>query len=56
MAVVINDFEAVAEMPPQRAAVEQGDEREQTPTKIELHDIARALNALAHQALRSWSH
>ena len=56
MAVVINEFEAVAETPARHAAAEQGDERDQMPTKIEPHDIARALHDLAHQALRSWSH
>jgi hypothetical protein len=56
MPVVINEFEAVAEMPARPTAAEQGDDRDQTPTKIEAHDIARALHALAHQALRSWPH
>ncbi len=58
MAVVINDFEAVAEAPPtqptgQEARREQGGG---TSARPEPRDIAPVLHVLAQQALRCWAH
>jgi len=58
MAVVINEFEAVAEAPPQPAQRQEGGEGQagQAAAPPDPHDLVPALCALAEQALRSWAH
>lgn len=56
MAVVINEFEAVAEAPAPRAREDAAGEEGQAAPKIEAYDIAPALRALTRQALRWWAH
>jgi hypothetical protein len=59
MAIVINDFEAVAEAPPtQPSAARDGKESNDrgTAPAPEPHDIAPTLHWLAQHSLRSWAH
>ena len=59
MAIVVNDFEVVAEAPPtQPGAPQHGreDERRSGSQAPEPHDIAPVLLVLRTQALRSWAH
>jgi len=59
MAVVINEFEAIAEEPaaPRGQAEERPEgERGHARAKSEEHDFAAALHILAQRALRSWAH
>lgn len=58
MGVIINDFEAVADAPEQRAQQREGGEgrADNSPAPPEPQDIGPALRAMAEQALRSWAH
>jgi hypothetical protein len=57
MAVVINEFEAVAEAPaPARGQERTEGEPGEQPTPLEPKDIAKPLHVIASQALRSWAH
>jgi len=59
MAVVINEFEAIAEEPaaPRGQAEERPEGEQGYPrAKSEEHDFASALQVLAQRALRSWAH
>lgn len=64
MAIVINEFVAVAEAPapaPRRRMLDhaegEGDgEGGGTPVKLEARDLAPVLHLLRWQALRSWAH
>ncbi|CAG0986697.1 hypothetical protein MYXO_02167 [Myxococcaceae bacterium] len=58
MAVVINEFEAVAEAPQQSAQRQEGGEGQagQAAAPPDPHDLVPALCVLAEQALRSWAH
>ena len=59
MAIVINDFEAVAEAPPTQPAVAQTDkdrDGKATPQALDPHDVAPVLHMLADRALRVWAH
>ncbi|MGZ8157265.1 MAG: hypothetical protein ACXWT1_04470 [Methylobacter sp.] len=55
MAIIINNFEAVAETPNQTAQKQDADDKE-SPTIPEPQDLALVLHYLATQALRSWAH
>jgi hypothetical protein len=59
MAIMINDFEAVAEAPPtQPGAALDGQEGggKGTAQANKPHDIAPTLHLLAQRALRVWAH
>ena len=57
MAVVINEFEAIAEGPPRGQAEERPEgEHGHAHAKPEEHGFAAALHILAQRALRSWAH
>jgi hypothetical protein len=59
MAIVINDFEAVAEAPPtQPGPPSEGQEGggKGAAQAIKPHDIAPTLHLLAQRALRVWAH
>ncbi|MGC2779209.1 MAG: hypothetical protein WA418_26595 [Bradyrhizobium sp.] len=58
MAIVINDFTAVAEAPPtQPAAAQDGKEADQKGAQAPApYDIAPVLHLLAYRALRVWAH
>ena len=58
MAIVINDFEAVAEAPASAAHNRESaeSERESTPASIAPGDIAPTLHDLRTQSLRAWAH
>lgn len=58
MAVVINSFEAVAESPDQRSQRQDHNpaETDRKPAIPEPQDLAKVLQVLAIQAVRSWAH
>lgn len=58
MAVVINSFEAVAESPDQRSQRHDHNpgETDRKPAIPEPQDLAKVLQVLAIQAVRSWAH
>ena len=58
MAVVINSFEAVAESPDQRSHQQDNNsaETDRKPATPEAQELAKVLQILAIQAVRSWAH
>jgi hypothetical protein len=58
MAVVINSFEAVAESPEQRSQRQDNNpaETDHKPATPEAQDLAKVLQVLAIQDIRSWAH
>lgn len=57
MPVVINEFEAVAEAPPQRGgAAEPGEHKSGEHEEMEPKDVTPILRALELRALRAWAH
>jgi hypothetical protein len=57
MPVVINDFQVVADAPPERSAGGGGAEGEGSPPeKVDPAALARALRADELRALRVWAH
>ena len=57
MAIVINEFEAVAEAPPRpaRARESSADVRD-AAEPVEAEDVGPVLHLLAYRALRLWAH
>ena len=57
MAIVINEFEAVAEAPPPRPRAQESSEGERSASPlVEARDVGPVLHLLAYQTLRLWAH
>ena len=56
MPVVISEFEAVAEAPPQQRGDEDAAKKGDSHDKPEPEDVKPVLRALETRALRAWAH
>ena len=56
MAIVINEFEAVAEAPAPRDSARNAADSGHAQAGVDIHEIAAAQHAWAERTLRSWAH